>query len=266
MAFYGRSIIFNGIPSEEYGLYISDLDASGISNSMGSYDLEIKEQKIYRRPTAYLYGTTATPHLEFDMTLLAEEELTAEDFEGVQKWLFGQDGYKTLQVDQYDMQSVVFYAILNSPEIIRVGNKIQGCKFHVVCNSPFGFTFPKVTSYTYGSSVVNATETFYNSSDDTANYLYPTCVITMNNIAGNITITNQEDNNRVFEIVNLHANEIITINNSLQTISSSTGLKRLGNFNKHWLRFVPYLNTLHIQGNVANIELTYSEIVKKIGG
>lgn len=266
MSFYGRAFIFSDIPSETYGLYISDLDASGISNSMGSYNVEIKEKKIFRRSVPYLFGVTGVPHLEFDMTVLAEEELTAEDFEGVQKWLFGQDGYKTLQIDQYDMESVVFYAILNSPEIIRVGNKIQGCKFHVVCNSPFGFTFPKVYTCAYGSSVVDAMESFYNSSDDTSNYLYPSCVITMNNIAGNITITNESDNNRVFEITGLHANEVLTINNSLQTISSSTGLKRLGNFNKHWMRFVPYLNTLHVQGNVESIVMTYSDIVKKIGG
>jgi len=161
MSFYGRSFIFNGIPSESFGLYISDLDASGVSNSMGSYDVEVKEKKIFRRPTSYFYGASSIPHLEFDMTVLAEEELTAEDFEGVQKWLFGQDGYKTLQIDQYDMQEVVFYVILNSPEIIRVGNKIYGCKFRVICNSPFGFTFPKTYTCVYTSSVVDAMESFY---------------------------------------------------------------------------------------------------------
>ncbi len=266
MSFYGRSFLFDSIPSERFGIYISDLDADAVSMSMGSYDVEIVEKKIFRRPTPYLYGFTGVPHLEFEMSCLSEEELTAEDFEGVQKWLFGINTYKPLQIDQYDMQSVVFYAVLKNPEIIRVGNKIYGCKFQVVCNSPFGFTFPKTVTYEYTASVADATELFYNSSDDTANYLYPSMVITMNNTGGDLTITNLEDNSYVFEFTDLQPNEIITIDNSLQTLSSSTGLKRLGNFNKHWLRFVPYENTLHIQGNVESIVLTYSNIVKKIGG
>lgn len=266
MAFYGRTFLYNSFPSEQYGLYISELDADGISNSMGSYEVDIKEAKIFRRPTAYFYGTTSIPHLEFNMSCLSEQELTAEDFEGVQKWLFGSSTYKTLQIDQYDMQSVVFYALLNSPEIIRVGNKIMGCSFNVVCNSPFGFNFPQTVIYSYTAAVVNATESFYNSSDDTSNYLYPSMVITMNNTGGNLTITNLQDNNRIFELTDLEPNEIITIDNSFQTISSSTGLKRLSHFNKHWMRLVPYLNTLHIQGNVENIDMTYSNIVKKLGG
>ena len=233
---------------------------------MGSFDVDIKEQKVLRRTTPYLYGAYATPHLEFDMSCYSEEELTAEDYSLIQKWLFGKNLYKKLQIVQYDMQDIFWWAILNSPETVKVGNKIMGCKFHVVANSPFGFSFPKTVVYSYASSIVNSSESFYNSSDDTSNYMYPSCVITMNNIDGDLTITNSNDNNRVFALTDLQANEVITIDNSLQTISSSSGLRRLGNFNKHWLRFVPGINNLSIQGNVASISITFSNVVKKIGG
>lgn len=266
MSFYAKSFIYNGIPSDTFGLFISDLDASAINSSMGSFDVTLYEQKIYRKQTPYFFGATGVPHLEFDMSCFSEQELTAEDFEGVQRWLFGSTSYKTLQIVQEDMQEVVFYAILNSPEIIRVGNIIMGCKFHVVCNSPYGFKYPQTVVYTYTASIVDANEIFYNASDDISNYLYPTTVITMNNIGGDITITNSDDVNRVFEFTDLQPNEVITIDNSLQTISSSTGLKRLSLFNKHFLRFVPNVNHLHIQGNVLSISNTFSLIVKKIGG
>lgn len=266
MGFYGNSFLFDGIPSELYSLRISELDASGVNDSMGSFDVEIKEQKPLRRTVPYFYGAYATPHLEFDMSCYSENELTAEDYELIQKWLFGKGSYKKLQIVQYDMQDVFWWAILNSPETVKVGNQIMGCKFHVIANSPFGFSFPKTVTYTYTSSVINSNELFYNSSDDTSNYMYPSCIITMNNTDGDLKITNSNDNNRVFEFTGLQANEVITIDNSLQTISSSSGLRRLGNFNKHWLRFVPGENNLLIQGNVESIAITFSNIVKKIGG
>ncbi len=266
MSFYGSSFIFNSVPSEQYGLRISELDASAINEAMGSFDVEIYEQKVYRRSTPYFYGTTGVPHLEFDMSCYSEQELSAEDFSIIQKWLFGQNTYKKLQITQFDMQNIYWWTILNSPETIKVGSKIQGCKFHVICNSPFGYKFPETTTYTYTASVVDNNEYFYNASDDVLNYLYPVSVITMNNTGGTATITNQTDTNRVFEFTGLQADEVITIDNNLQTISSSTGLKRLNNFNKHWLRFVPSINNLRIQGNIASIVNTYSLVVKKIGG
>ena len=266
MSFYGSSFLFDGIASEQYSLRISDLDISAINEAMGSFDVEIKEQKILRRTVPYFYGAYATPHLEFDMSCYSEDELTAADYQLIQKWLFGQSLYKKLQIVQYDMQDIFWWAILNSPQTVKVGNRIMGCKFHVIANSPFGFSFPKTVTYSYTSSVVNNNEVFYNSSDDTANYMYPSCVITMNNIGGDVTITNSNDSSRVFEFTDLQADEVITIDNSFQTISSSSGLRRLGNFNKHWLRFVPGINNLNIQGNVLSIAITFSNIVKKIGG
>jgi hypothetical protein len=90
--------------------------------------------------------------------------------------------------------------------------------------------------------------------------------LTVNDFGGDVFIENEEDGGRIFSFTDLQTNEVITIQNDYQIISSSTGLKRLGNFNKHWLRFLPGKNTLHITGSVASISNTYSLIVKKVGG
>jgi len=267
MAFYGSSFIYNGTPSELYGLYIKDIDASAINSSMGNSSMEILEKKIFRKATPYFYGATPSPKLSFDFSAYSDEEIDASQFELIQKWLFSNTTYKKFQIDQYDIQDIYFDAILNNPKIQRVGNIIQGFSCSVECNSPFAYKFPKTTTYAYTASSVNANETYYNGSDDSGNYLYPNLVITMNNFNGDISIINHSDiNDRAFTFTGLLANEVLTINCGLQTIESSTGLKRLSHSNKKFLRLVPGVNNLNIVGNVSSIAMTNQWIAKKISG
>lgn len=266
MAFYGKAFIYDSIPSDTYGLFIQDIDAQAINRTMGSTEMEIYEDRTYRRATPYFYGATPSKKLSFSMSAFSENELTAEDFQRVQAWLFSSRAYKKLQIVQYDMQSVYFNCILNKPEIVRVGNKIHGFSCLVDCDSPFAYKFPKTITYTYTDSSVVASETFYNASDDKGAYLNPKLVITMNAFGGDISITNVTDSSRVFSFTSLSAGEVLTVDNSLQTILSSTGNKRIGNFNKNYLRLVPGVNHLNISGNVSSISMTTQFIAKKIGG
>lgn len=267
MAFYGRSFIWNGTPSELFGLYIADIDANGINESMGSSSLEILEKRIFRNPKPYFLGASPSPKLEFDFSAYSESEMDAVQFEGVQKWLFSSREYMRLQIDQPDLQNIYFNCFFTDPKIKRVGNLIQGFSATVVCDSPFAYRFPLVTTYTYGSSVVDSTETFYNMSDDDGAYLLPNeIIITVNNEGGNVSITNLDDENRVMSFTGLQANEILTVSSLYQTIDSSSGLKRMGNFNKKFLRLVPNRNRLRIQGNLSSFVMTNTFIAKKIGG
>lgn len=266
MAFFGRSFIYDNIPSETYGLYIMDIDSNEINKSMGSSSMEILEQKIYRKATPYFYGSYPSPKLSFNFSAYSEQEMDAEHFALVQKLLFSSRSYRKFAIDQEDMQNIYFNCILNSPQINRVGNLIRGFSCEVICDSPFAWLYPKTTTYTYTSSIVNSTETYYNGSDDTGNYLYPDLVITQNNIAGDISITNLDDSNRIFLFEDLQADEVLIISNNNQTISSSTGLKRLSLFNKHFLRLVPGVNRLKVEGNVLSIVMTNQWVAKKIGG
>lgn len=267
MSFYGRSFIWNSVPSELYSLYIAELDASAINASMGSSSMEIKEKKIFRRPQPYFLGASPTPKLEFSFSAYSEQEIDATAFEAIQKFLFSSREYGKFEVDQPDMQGVYFRAILNDPKIQRVGGLIQGFSCTVTCDSPFAWKYPQTTTYTYTSSVVDSTETYFNMSDDTGDYLYPTqMIITMNNTDGEVSITNLDDNNRVMSFTNVQPSEVLTVSPLYQTIESSTGLKRMGNFNKKFLRLVPNKNRLRIQGNVESIQMVNQWVAKKISG
>ena len=266
MAFFGSSFIYNNTPSELYGLRIMDIDANGINQSMGNSSMEILEKKIYRKATPFFFGSTPSPRLSFEFSAYADDEIDAESFSLIQKLLFSSTSYKPFQIDQVDLQSIYFNVILNDPKIERVGNLIRGFSCTVECDSPFAYFFPQTTTYTYTASTVDTTEIYYNGSDDTGNYLFPNLVITMNNFDGDISIQNLDDNNRVSSFIDLQANEILTINTGLQTISSSTGLKRLSNSNKKFLRLIPGKNRLRIIGNVTSIAMTNQWIAKKISG
>jgi phage-related protein len=266
MPFYAVSFSYNGIPSETYGLLISEIDGSGVSKSMGSGSVDIYNQKIYRRAVPFFFGASPSEVLKFTMSAHATSELTAVDFELIQKWLFSSRSYKRLQIFQPDLDTVYFNAIFNSPEIERVGNNIVGFTAEVQTNAPYAFMFPKTTTYTFTSPVVDSTKIFINSSDDSENYLYPSLVITMNTFGGNVSITNVGDSNRVSSFTGLAAGEVITINSDTQIISSSTSLYRLSAFNKKFLRLLPGKNTLRIQGAVASIAMTTTFVSRRIGG
>ena len=265
MAFYALSYQFNNIPSETFNLKISGVDASGTSSSMGSSSMEILSQKIFRRPTPYLLGMTPAEVLSFDVEIISPEEIDSETFQLIQKWMFSERKYQKLLIFQPDMANVYFNCIFNDPQTIRIGNKIIGFTATVVCDSPFGYEFEKSVNYTYTTATVDSNVIFYNSSNDTGNYLYPNFIITMNEFGGSVTITNSDDSNRVFQFLTMLPLEVITINNGNQTISSSTGLRRLSNFNKNFMRLVPGLNHLRLQGNFSNIQMTTQFVAKKIG-
>jgi hypothetical protein len=264
MSFFGCSFIYNNIASDYYGLRISNIDSESISRMMGSYSVEIIEKKLLRRPTPFFLGTNNAPHLEFDVSVFSEDGLSAQDYEMIQASLFGQKVYRRFQIAQDDMQSTCFDAILNNPQVVKVGSEIKGVDFKVVCNGPFGYRPAQSITNTYTGTPTNTTEVFYNASQDTSNYLYPTSVITMNSTGGNMSIVNASDSNRAFTFTGLSANEVVTVNNSLGIITSSTGLKRLNAFNKHWLRFISGANNLTVTGQVTSIAHTFTLVVKSI--
>jgi len=264
--FYGSSFIFNGIPSENYGIkIISFQKTSGVTTSSAGNEVEIIEKRIYRRPTSFHFGNSPTNPLTFTLELGYENFVSATDRSNVEKWLLGQNTYKKFQVDQDDVAEIFWNVIFTSAEIIYVGRKQVGMTLSAQCDAPWAYTFPQSFSYDFTPDAVQSFDfEFYNSSDNN-NYLYPTIEFTLNSLGSDFTLTNTTDDGRQFIFTGLSADEGITVNNSLQTLSSTTGLYRLSYFNKNWLRFLPGLNSLHITSAISFVEFTYS-FARAVGG
>lgn len=266
MAFYGRSFIYDGVPSETYGLYISNIDANAINQSMASSSMDIKEEKIFRRPTPYFLGATPAPVLTFEFSAFSEEEIDADTFQLISKWLFSSRNFKKLMIDQEDIRNVYFNCIFVDPKIIRVGNVIKGFSATVRCDSPYAWRKAKNLVKSYSSFSVNDSFTFNNSSDDSGSYLYPSLGIMMNNFGGSISILNSEDGGRNFTFTGISPNEILYIDCDLQIIKSSLGINRVSNSNLKFFRLVPGLNHIILSGNIASFQMGTSFVAKKIAG
>jgi hypothetical protein len=265
MSFYGKTFIFADIPSEFYNLKILDFEETGgKNNSPAGSDIQIMQKWVYRKPKTYHFGNYQNTPLEFTMTVGSIDPISGIDRGRISKWLLGRGSYLPLSICQDDISNVYYNVICTSAENIYVGNVQRGMKLHFTCDSPFAWEFPRNVTYNFsGNEIKNFNFNFYNSSEDSG-YLYPIVEFTLNSIGNSMIITNLNDNNRVFSFTGIQPLETITIDNYLQTVTSSTGLLRLSNFNKQWLRLVPNLNVLNVVSGIGILKITYS-FARKIG-
>jgi len=266
MGFFGANFIFNDIPSENYGIQIISFErTSGTTKSSSGNVVTINQKWPYRRTSPFHFGNAQNTPLEFNFEIGANNFVSFIDIQNISRWLLGQTGYKKLQIVQDDLENVYFNTIFTDSETIFVGNKPTGMILHAVCDAPWARTFDQSFSYSY--PVVASQDfdfTFYNSSDNN-NYLYPKIEFILNSLGSDFTLTNTTDSGREFIFTGLSTDEGVTVDNSLQTISSTTGLYRLSYFNKNWLRFLPGLNELHITSAISFVEFTYS-FARAVGG
>lgn len=260
MAFYAKTFIYNDVPSETYSMIISSAD-SGESATNASPNLDIITQDIFRRPKPYFYGVHQSPVLEFPVFIRTTNiEITAEDAALTEKWLFGQMNYKKLRIVQPDMEDVYFNCFFVDPEIVRVGNLIRGFNAKVVCDSPFAYGLQKSATYTTNGAA-NQVFKIYNSSENLY-YTFPTIQFTITKATNTtFTIRNETDNNRIMQFTGLQVNETITINNDLQIVTSSTGLKRVNNMSSpvNFFRLLSGINNIVVvSGGVDSFTMTYT--------
>jgi phage-related protein len=262
MSFSARNFVFGGVASENYEMVISS-DGGETTSSVS--DVEPLTAKPYRRTKNFIYGVNQLPVLTFPVTFHSlTGAISADDFNLISGWLFSQQNYKPLRIVQDDMTPIVFNAFLLNPQVIRVGNEIVGCKATVTCDSPFGYTDTKVTTYTYATPPSSVQINFFNYSQNSG-YTYPTIEFTMAAGGGGLTIQNISDNGREFIFTTLLSLENVVVDNDLQIITSSTSLYRLSHFNLNFFRLVKGVNTLMVTGAISSLKISYPFAIK-IGG
>lgn len=252
--------MFDNIPSETYGLYISYFGGGGVDNSSGGSDIDIIKQKLSRKSNYFIQGVEQSAPLEFELSVMSVQEITRDMLNSIQKWLFGQMGYKKLQIIQGDLSNVYFNCFLKSPDIIAVGNVAYGLKFKVECDAPWGWE--RDANYAVGAVVTTKAVKYYNSSDDN-HYIYPTLSFQKNG-AGNLSIKNTTDNNNEIVFTGLQANDIIVVNNDLQIMTSTAGDNLLSKSNLKWFRLLNGYNDIVVTGNLTYLNIAH-KVARKVG-
>ena len=75
MPFYADTMIFNGIPSELYNLYLGEVNDSGEASTETSQDISLLTNKLFRRPVPLFWGAESTPVLTFPLIFKEFQEL-----------------------------------------------------------------------------------------------------------------------------------------------------------------------------------------------
>jgi len=243
--FYGLDFIYNGIPSDTFGLKIVEFGSSGEREDMTAVSYSVEEEKVRRKPVPYFFGVEQNDKLKFSMTIARQEALDRYDNGVITKWLFNKQ-YNELKVIQPDLNGVYYRCILTNPKKVQYGNLAYAISFDVECNAPYGFTEEITDTYNITTS---ATINHYSPSCSN-DYLYPKLEITVGSTTTNFSIINTSDANREFKFTSIAPSQVITVTNDLGIITS-TGSASLTQFNKKWFRILPEYNVLTVTGSAT---------------
>ena len=263
MAYQGYNFIYDGIPSQAYGLRIVSFESSSYRHVGGSAMELVTDRAARSLRTKILHSVPSEP-LEFEMEIACENSLSMAQSLYVKNWLFGHLGYKKLQILREDMMDYYFNCILNNPEDIQI-NGNNGWKFTVICDAGGAWENPRTFHYNIDNTD-GPTTIIINNCSNNHDYTYPDVSFKVSK-DGNVSIKNMDDNGRVFSFIELTADEEININGETKIITStgaSTKTNRLGNFNKNFLRLVPGTNKLIVEG-ISSLEITTHNF-RRIGG
>lgn len=247
MAFNGEVLIYDGTPSDLFGLYI--YNDNGSFDESGGESSELITGSTVRYPFKFLYGHGDFDVLEFDISLVSKKPITRERRSVIYKWLVNRNEYKKLQIVQDDLNTIYFNTVFTEAKDIFHGNDMYGITVTAVCDSPYAYEEPVTYTAAELSSAV-----IYNDSD-IDDYIYPVIKITMGSSGGDISVINGNESGRAFTFTGLSGGEVITVDNRLKTITSSSGVRRLSAFNKKWFRIHPGDNEITIIGS-GTVDIT----------
>lgn len=262
MNFYAKNFVFDGVPSQRYGLILCNIDKSNASESGGG-SIKLHTDKTLKMSNNYLLGVEQDEVLTFKVVMASLAPLNRIDVGTIQTWLFANSTYKKLQIIQPDMSTVYYNCILNNPRVISYGSYPYAFECDVICDRPWALDY----GHTYNYNIATTPYEFYhNNTSQDGQILLPKIEFTTNSDNATVTIINITNNNYTTEFTKLSNGETICIDNELKIVSSSLGegIKRLSNFNLHWFELVPNANKIKVIGNVSNLKISYQN-ARRVG-
>ncbi|MBQ6144028.1 MAG: hypothetical protein IJI84_06110 [Clostridia bacterium] len=245
MSFLGNYFNFAGINSKDFGLKIVSINGNLTDIPSGS-GYEYQTVSAIRNPKKLFLGLKESNALEFSIEIVSENPIDLPTFLRIKQWLFGNIGYQKLQIESEWYEDFYFNCILKPTEDIKFGGECFGVRCTVECDSSYAYTFPTTKTYTFDSSIMNPFE-FDNLSAEIYG-LRPIIEFKLSNSGKDFKILNLKTN-RIFEMTNLSPNEIITVDNQNEIITSNTGLNRFKNLSRG--KNQGYLSFTHVSTNLS---------------
>lgn len=265
MSFKGLNFIYDGTPSEVYGLVITKM-GDGEENIPGGSEVEPVTDKTFRSPVFQCFGVEQKKPLSFDIEFFCQREFDRFDLSAILLWLCGHTTYCELQICQNDLRNFYYNCLLLDPEVLYFDNKARGIRCKAECDAPWAWEYPRTEQYSFPASTYKTSNEikFLNLSND-HNDTLPKIKFKMSPQSTSFKIINHDYNDLSFEWTGLQGGETIECDCQTGIITSSTGLRRLKNFNKKFLKLISGMNHLECVGNVDLLEITYTP-VRRVGG
>jgi hypothetical protein len=243
---------YAGGSSDQFGIILA-------RTSLPTYQVGISYEPIYEKiryiDKIYSYGNSKNL-LEFELEMYRESMWTVADRMAITGWLF-RNGFNDLVFDSATLEQsnqtmdIVFNCQPNGQVESCDFGGLYGIKIKFINSIPYPTTRSTIQSFVLAN---NDTFTIDNRSN-LNEYFYDTLLtVALTGATTGFTLTNYSDSVRAVSFTNLSTLEIITMNNQIGTIVSSTTNNRIPAWNKNYLRLVPGKNYFKITGS-ANIDV-----------
>lgn len=263
---YGAHFEYGDKSSRLYDLVLANAETERIYNLEG----QISGINFYNRSNNKRYlidDDKSGSALSFDIDIVTKETslLTPVECREIEKWLFNRRGYKKLYIDRQDDDGSMSEFIdgierrlylncrFSNPQRIEGNGGVVGFRATLEADTGMFWQDEVTYAYTLNSSPATITVPVDSDPDD---YIYPNIRIVMKPAGGDVTIyNNTDDNTRLTQFSALSASEIVNMRGDLRYVSPTL----YQNFTaQNFIRLLDGENSLVVTGNVASIEITFS--------
>lgn len=191
-----QNFVFDGIPSETYGVMIYFLDDSDTRELSLGTDVDLIEDRLPKRTTPIHYGVDLNKSMSFPLTFGSTDYLEDYDVDAILSWLTGHQQYKWLEFVDGD-HYVRYKCHLNNVESVYINGLPTAFTCDVECDGQFAYEYPTINEYT-----IDTTEAYieYFNKSSYNGYLYPKLELALSDDCNSFSIINESDNNREFKI------------------------------------------------------------------
>ena len=251
------------LSSKGYIIYHEGLLEENRPTSTMMYDVMKASFSDVSYKVSYNYESnyTVTFNIMKDPCTYDNTFLTENDVSEMTSWLVRKQHKTFRYINDDGTDNPTWYKVQNTVEKIITGDHVVGLAVTVNSHAPYGFRTSPTTTWSGNSQQFTVVS-------DEEGYIYPMMTITCN-AAGNLTIVNSREDNRITQINNVVSGEVITIIgvDTLQISTSVSGHNLATDFNYVFPRFsVTYddkVNTLTTNLS-SDKELKYYGI-RKVG-
>lgn len=269
MELFAKDAVIGDFKLSNYGLMLASFDdgAKNTDEELGM-DTGTTEEFISDNPVPVYIGYKHSNKLKPTLTIVKDVNIDKKDYftehecREVLRQLTGYHGYKTMQIQCYALDELLFFNI----RVISVSyRKIKGrvCGIILECECDSQFAWSKDYKYSFNTNP-EKNLVFHNTSDDLYHYLLPEVTITSQNDIPELRIKNIADNEWCTIINDIRAGEIITMDSKHEIITSSDKERLISNdFNMHFIRLVSGRNEFEINESIK-ISFNY-KVPRKVG-